>query len=277
MQVVKIACELPSERARSLSQWDCTEIAHQLIRDEVVPTMSAETVRRILTSHHLKPWRHRMWLSPKTPRDARFVAMVHDLITLYTRPLSEGEAVLSLDENTNLQPRPRTAPTRPALPEYPVLLEHEYRRAGAINLLAAFDTRSGKVIGITERKKRQAEFLLLLEAIDAAYPASFATIHLVMDNLRMHTGRQVLAWLAAHPRFVCHFTPVHCSWLNQIEQWFSILQRKRLRIVHFASLAALCSALHVFLAQWNEQAHPFNWTSQSATKFMAKCRFTLAA
>jgi hypothetical protein len=76
---------------------------------------------------------------------------------------------------------------------------------------------------------------------------------------------------------VGHFTPVHCSWLNQIEQWFSILQRKRLRTVQFASLAALCSALQLFMTQWNAKAHPFNWTTKSAAKIMAKCCLTSSA
>ena len=87
MYVVKIACERPDELGRSLSQWDCTEIARQLVRDGVVSSISAETVRRILLSHRLKPWRQKMWLSPKVPRDAAFAAQVREICDLYTRPL----------------------------------------------------------------------------------------------------------------------------------------------------------------------------------------------
>ena len=98
------------------------------------------------------------------------------------------------------------------------------------------------------------------------------TIHLVLDNLRMHTGKQVQAWLAQHPRFVFHHPPVHCSWMNQVEQWFGILKRKRLRIADFASKEHLAERLMAFIREWNEIAHPFHWTSKSVAKVMAKCQ-----
>ena len=107
MHVVKIACERPDELGRSLSQWDCIEIARQLVRDGVVPSISAETVRQILLHHRLKPWRQKMWLSAKVPRDAAFAAQVQEVCDLYTRPLRPDEVVLCVDEMTSLQPRPR--------------------------------------------------------------------------------------------------------------------------------------------------------------------------
>ena len=93
----------------------------------------------------------------------------------------------------------------------------------------------------------------------------------MLDNVSVHKGKQVQAWLAAHPRFVCHFLPVHCSWMNQVEQWFSIVQRKRLRISDFPDLDHLSEGLMAFVREWNQTAHPFNWSSKSATKVMAKC------
>ena len=111
-----------------------------------------------------------------------------------------------------------------------------------------------------------------MEQLDREIPASVKTIHVVLDNLRMHKGKQVMGWLEKHPRFVFHHPPVHCSWMNQVEQWFSILQRKRLAIVDFASKAELAEKLQQFMAQWNEQAHPFNWTGKSVAKVMAKCQ-----
>src|SRR3954447_4810250 len=100
MHAVKIACERPDDVGRSLSQWDCTEIARQLVRDGVVASISAETVRQILLHHRLKPWRQKMWLSAKVPRDAAFAAQVHEVCDLYTRPLSPDEVVLCVDEMT---------------------------------------------------------------------------------------------------------------------------------------------------------------------------------
>jgi transposase len=269
IHLVKLACERPDKLGRSLSQWDCLELAHQLEREGVVAHISPETVRRILDHHNLKPWRHHMWLSPHTPRDAAFYARVAEVVDLYTRSLRYDELVLCVDEKTSLQPRPRRHPTRPAQPGRPIRVEHEYRRAGALNLLAAFDTRTGWVYGQCYGRKRQREFITFLEYLAAEIPATIRTIHLICDNARAHTGKQVQAWLTSHPRLVMHFTPVHCSWLNQVEQWFSILQRKRLRIVDFASTADLQTKLQQFMAEWNERAHPFNWSTKSAAKVMA--------
>ena len=270
IHVVRLACERPDPLGRSLSQWDCTELARQLIADGVVEDISAATVRRILATHQLKPWRQHVWLYPKQPRDAAFSATVAALIDLYTRPLHPDEVVLSVDEKTSLQPRPRHAPTLPAQPQnIPTRYEHEYRRAGALNLCAAFDTRSGKVYGQCYERKRQREFIAFLETLDAEFAERIHTIHLVCDNVSTHHGKEVRKWFANHQRFVVHFTPVHCSWMNQVEQWFSIVQRKRLRIVDFASKDHLRVKLEQFIQEWNQHAHPFNWSTKSAAKVMA--------
>jgi transposase len=278
VHLVKIACERPDLAGRSLSQWDCAELARQLLRDGVVDFISVSTVQRILASHKLKPWRHHMWLSPKVPRDAEFYARVREIIDLYTRPLASDEVVLCLDEKTSLQPRARLSPTKPAQPDgRPALVEHEYRRDGALQLFAAFDTRTGRVRGRTYERKRQAEFIAFLKHLDAEIPPSVATIHLVLDNVSTHHGKQARAWLAAHPRFRLHFTPVHCSWMNQMEQWFGILQRKRFRIADFQDKAELAAKVHQFIIEWNERAHPFNWSTRSVAKVMADAPAALAA
>ena len=267
-----MACERPEDHGRSLSFWDCQELAAQLVAEAIVPRISVETVRRILEDHHLKPWRYHLWLSPKVPRDEAFAAAVAEICDLYTRPLAADEMVLCVDEKTSLQPRPRKSPTLAAQPKRPARVEHEYRRAGALNLFAAFDTRTGRVYGRTAERKRQVEFIAFLEQLDREIPAAIATIHVVLDNLVMHKGQQVRAWLAKHPRFVFHHPPVHRSWMNQAEQWFSILQRKRLRIADFADKAALAERLAAFIDEWNQVAHPFNWSTKSVAKIMAKCR-----
>jgi transposase len=272
LHLVKIACERPDKLGRSLSQWDCRELAGQLVRDGVVESIAADTVRRILENHQLKPWRHHLWLSPQVPRDADFAARVQEIADLYTRQLGPHEVVLCLDEKTSLQPRPRKAPTKAAAPGRPVLVEHEYGRCGALNLFAAFDTRTGKVYGMTAERKRQEEFIAFLEQLDREFGPEVTAVHVVLDNLRMHKGKKVQAWLARHPRFVFHHPPVHCSWMNQVEQWFSVLQRKRLAIADFASKAELAEKLQQFIGQWNEQAHPFRWTTKSVAKVMAKCQ-----
>jgi transposase len=245
IHVVRLACERPDQLGRSLSQWDCAELVRQLIAEGIVEVISFATVRRILLAHQLKPWRHHCWLYPKPPRDATFYATITALINLYTRPLRQDELGLSLDEKTSLQPRPRRAPTRPAQPQnLPNRYEHEY--------------------------KRQQECIAFLEHLGQEIAEPIRTIHLVCDHVSTHHGKDVTRWLARHPRFVVHFTPVHCSWMNQVEQWCSILQRKRLRIVDFTSKDHLRAKLEQFIREWNQQAHPFNWSTKSVAKVMAE-------
>jgi len=274
--LVKVACELPDNEGRSLSLWTCAELGRTLRESGVVDSISPSSVQRILEAHRLKPWRVHHWLSPKVPRDEVFRQQVLELTDLYTRPLAPHERVLCLDEKTSLQPRTRTTETRPPQPgPVPAHLEHEYIRKGALNLFAAFDTRSGEVIGLCRRRKRQVEFIELLEEIDRRTPASVTLIHIVCDNVSTHHGKLVRAWLEAHPRFQIHFTPVHCSWMNQVEQWFSILQRKRMVAPNFNDLADLEAKIGTFIEEWNQVAHPFAWTSASFEKILAKVDATL--
>lgn len=269
-ELVQRACALPDQAGRSLALWDCRELARQLVADGVVTAISTETVRRLLERLDLKPWRFHYWLTPKAPRDAAFDAIVAELCDLYTRPLADDEVVLSVDEKTSIQPRPRLHPTRPPRAKEPALVEHEYRRDGALNLFAAFDTRSGHVYGQGHRRKRTAEFVAFLGHLETHLDPAITRVHLVLDNLRTHQTQAVQTWLVAHPRFVLHFTPVHCSWLNQVEQWFGLLQRKRLRFADFASWADLLRKLLAYIAEWNEHAHPFRWTTASFAKVLAR-------
>jgi len=268
---------MPEQLGRSLSLWDATELARELVEQGVVDAISPQTVQRILHDHRLKPWRHHHWLGKKVPRDAAFIAQTEEISDLYTRRLGPDEVVLSVDEKSSLQPRTRKAPTRPAVPSRPVQVEHEYERKGALNLFAALDTRSGITYGRTYPRKRQAEFIDFLEHLDATIPARVRRIHVICDNVSVHHGKAVRAWLAKHPRFVFHFTPVHCSWMNQVEQWFSILQRKRLVLSNFDSLEDLATKIEEFIRMWNEVAVPFRWTRASFNKILAKAEAELAA
>jgi hypothetical protein len=140
-----------------------------------------------------------------------------------------------------------------------------------------FHDTTGNVIGISRPRKRQVEFIELLEQIDGCTPAHVTIIHLVCDNVRMHKGKLVQEWLAQHSRFRMHFTPVHCSWMNQVEQWFSIIRRKRLAAVNFTDLDDLEAKIVAFIVEWNEVAHPFDWTPASFDKVLAKVEQNLKA
>ena len=113
------------------------------------------------------------------------------------------------------------------------------------------------------------EFIAFLNYLDSMIPAHITSVHVVCDNLSVHKGKEVLKWLSKQPRFVFHFTPVHCSWMNQVEQWFSILQRKRFIIPDFASIEDLRDKVYLYIEQWNQRAHPFKWTTKSVAKVMA--------
>ena len=226
--IVKIARERPDNAGRSISHWFCIDMASQLIAEDLVESISIETIRRILNNYKLKPWRVHIWLKSKYPRDEEFYRTVKEIINFYTEQLDDDEIVLSVDEKTSLQPRPGSFAVKPALPgNKPNLQEREYERAGALQLFAAFDTRTGKVYGQCHDRKRQVEFISFPEYLDNAISDSIKKIHIAADNVSVHHGKEAQKWLKTHPRFISHFTPVHCSWMNQIEQWFSILQRKR--------------------------------------------------
>lgn len=274
MELVRIACEMPEKLGRSLCLWDCTELAVILQVRGVVESISPQTVQRILDSNNLKPWRFHPWLRPKT-RDQEFIDRTRDICQLYTEPLPDDEIVLCIDEKTSLQPRTRLAATKPAQPGKPVLVEHEYKRKGALNLFAAFNICNGQIIGDTYSRKRQLEFIDFLQQIEAATDSHITTIHIVCDNLKVHSGKQVIAWLKDHPRFCFHFTPVHCSWMNQVEQWFSILQRKRFTITNFESIQNLAERIAQFIVQWNEKAKLFKWTKQSFDKVLQKAELEM--
>jgi transposase len=277
LHTIDLACRLPGERGRPVSTWDCTELARQLVAEGEVAAISPSTVRRFLTANRLRPWRTHYWLHPRVPRDAAFRARVQTLADLYTRPLGPEERVICFDELTALAPRPRRAPTRPARPGRPVQVEHEYRRCGALNVLAAIDTRDGSVSAFVCRRKRAVEVCRLLDLIDGQLGPAVTGIHLVCDNVSTHTGKVVTAWVAAHPRFTLHYPPPHCSWMNQVEQWLSILARKRLRMPNFADLDALADAILAFIADWNVRCHPFRWTTASFEKILAKVDAAIAA
>jgi transposase len=271
IHVVRLACERPDLFGRSLSPWAGAELTRQLMADGLVTDISTATIRRILAAHPLKPWCHHLWRYPKHPRAAELYATVADVIALYPRPLRDDEIVLSLDEKTSLQPRPRLAPPRPAqLQNLPKRCEHEDKRAGALNLFAAFDPRSGRVYGQGDERKRQQAGIAFLEHLDREVAKHIQTIHLVGDHVSMHHGTDVTRGFAKHQRFVRHVTPMPCSWMKQVEQWCSILQRKRWRIADFTSTDHLRAKLAQCIREWNQQAHPFNWSPKSVAKVMAE-------
>jgi len=184
--------------------------------------------------------------------------------------------VLCVDEQTSVPPRTRQAPPWAAHRGPPVRVAHEYPRQDALKLCAGFDPRTGKVYATTAVRKRQVDCIAFLEHGDWQIPPTSTTMHVRLDNVRRHKGKQGPAWGAPHPRFVFHLPPGHCSWRHQGEHWFSLLQRKRWPLADVADKHPWAERLMACVAEWNEHARPFRWSTKSVAKVMAKCENPVA-
>jgi hypothetical protein len=257
-------------RSRSLSPWDGHDLARRRLAAGIVAEISAATVRRLLAAQPRQPWRHHRGLHAKPPRDAAFSATVAELIALDTRPLRADAMVLCREEKTSLPPRPRPSPPLPAPPPHrPNRGEHADTRAGALPLLAALDPRSGTVDGPWYDRKRHREFIAVLDAVQGEVAEHLRTRHLGGDHVSTPHGNEGKTWWAHHPRGSGHFTAVHGSWMKHVDQWGSIRQRQRWRLVDVASTDQLRAKLDQFIPEWNQPAHPLNWSTTSVAKIMA--------
>jgi hypothetical protein len=261
--VVALACELPAQRAQPLSRYSTGDLARLISAHPAAPPLSRSTIWRILDRHILKPWRYRSWLYP---RDPAFTAKAGRVLDLYAgiwegQPLGPDDCVLSADEKTSIQARGRRHPSRPPGPGAGQRVEHEYARGGAVAYLAAWDVRAGGVSGRCEATTGKAAFGRLVDQVMAQTPYRSATrVFWIVDNGSSHRGETAAAELMArYPTLILVHLPIHASWLNQIEIYFSILQRKVLTPNDFADLVALTERLHAFADLYNDTAVPFNW------------------
>ena len=199
---------------------DATHWSTRSMAREVGLTQSA--VLRIWKAFGLQPHRQGTW---KLSKDPQFVAKVRDVVGLYLNP-PERAVVLCVDEKSQIQALDRTAPVPPMLPGTPERATHDDKRAGTSSLYAALDLTTGKVIGRLHSRHRAIEFKHFLRTLDSEVPADL-DVHVVLDNSSTHKTPAIQRWLAAHPRFVLHFTPTSSSWLNLVERWFAELTSKK--------------------------------------------------
>jgi transposase len=224
-------------------------------------SMAAETgltqtaVSRIWRAFGLQPHRQETW---KLSKDPQFIAKVRDVVGLYLDP-PERAVVLCVDEKSQIQALDRTAPILPLLPGTPQRATHDYKRSGTSSLYAALDVTTGKVIGALRSRHRAIEFKQFLQTIDREVPDGL-TVHLVLDNSSTHKTPAIQRWLAAHPRFVLHFTPTSSSWLNLVERWFAELTTKKLRRGAHRSVRQLNTDIRAWIETWNDDPKPFVWT-----------------
>jgi transposase len=217
--------------------------------------MSQSAVSRIWRAFGLQPHRQDAW---KLSRDPLFIDKVRDVVGLYLDP-PEAAVVLCVDEKSQIQALDRTAPIFPMMPGTPARASHDYRRAGTSSLYAALDITTGTVIGSLQARHRAIEFKKFLAKIDAEVPADY-DVHVVLDNASTHKTPAVKRWLAAHPRFVLHFTPTSSSWLNLVERWFGELTTKKLQRGTHRSVRALNADIRAWIESWNDNPRPYVWT-----------------
>ena len=232
---------------------DATHWSTRSMAREVGLTQSA--VLRIWKAFALQPHRQEPW---KLSKDPQFIAKVRDVVGLYLNP-PERAVVLCVDEKSQIQALDRTAPILPMLPGTPERATHDYKRAGTSSLYAALDLTTGKVIGRLHSRHRAIEFKQFLRTLDREVPAHL-DVHLVLDNSSTHKTPAIQRWLAAHPRFVLHFTPTSSSWLNLVERWFAELTTKKLRRGAHRSVRALNDDIRTWIDTWNADPRPFVWT-----------------
>ena len=261
--VKAIACELPAQRDQPLSRYSLADLQQVITRDPAVGPISRSTVWRILDRDALKPWRYRMWIFPRDPAFAEKAGQVLDLYAGWWegRPLGAADYVLSADEKTSIQARCRCHRSRPPLPAQPLQVEFEYERMGAVQYLAAWDVRRGLVFGRCEAHTGIVPFGRLVAQVMGQEPYRSADrVFWIVDNGSSHRGAAAVQRLRAqYPNLILVHLPVHASWLNQIEIYFSIIQRKVLTPNDFTSCAAVERRLVAFEQRSNATPRPFAW------------------
>ena len=276
MQVKALACELPQERGLPFSRLSHADIAAEAVARGIVGSISSMTVWRWLSADAIRPWCHRSWIFP---RDPEFAAKATRVLDLYQgiwkeQPLGDDDYVISADEKTSIQARKRLAKGRPPAPGSRRKVEAEYERKGALAYLAAWDVHQAKLFGLCSPTTGIAHFYKLVHLVMTQEPyRSARRVFWITDNGSSHRGvasvQRLKEW---YPNAVQIHTPVHASWLNQIEIYFSVVQRKALTPNEFQSLAELQKHLLAFQNHYQKIASTFEWrfTKHDLYRLLAK-------
>jgi transposase len=262
--VVALACQLPSVTGVPLARWSGPELKRELAAQGLVSEpVSVTSLLRILAESPVKPWQYQSWIFP---RDPDFAAKAEVILDLYQgfyqgEPLGPGDRILSFDAKPSIQARGRIHATLPAAPGRAARVEHEYVRHGALALLAGLDVHTGKVFASTPRTTGITPFMDLAGEVMAQPEYKNAPrVFVVVDNGSDHRGKAAIERLRkAHPNAVMVHTPVHASWLNQVEIFFSVIQKKVISPNDFPSLEKLSETLLAFIDRYNQTAGPFHW------------------
>ena len=291
--IVAMACQKPRNFGRPCEIWTNRELKLQAIKDSIVTSISERQIARIIGEAQIQPTKSAYWLNIK--KDPDRIDKILEICHAYReakKRVTKGEITISIDEMTAIQAKQRTAEDRPPLPGRRLTwqIEHEYIRHGTLCLLGAWDVVEGKAFGWCNPTRNEVDFVDFIKKCQAQYPDA-KRLHIVLDNLNTHQSETLVLWVAAqvgtpkeelgvkgksgilknmktrakylntktHP-VVFHYTPKHCSWMNQIEIWFGILMRKVLKSASFLSLDDLENRIMEFIEYFNKtMAKPFKW------------------
>ena len=262
-EVKALACELPKTHGLPLGRYSRTEL-HRLVVERGLSEASASTIWRWLHDDALKPWQQRSWVFVRDPQFASRAGRVLDLYhrRFKGRRLRPDEYVICADEKTQLQALGRRHPTLPTQPGRPARVEFEYTRNGTLAYIAAWDVHHANLFDRVEAKNGIEPFSRLVEQVMTTEPyASARTVYWIVDNGSSHAGKASIRRIEeTWPNARLIHLPVHASWLNQIELYFSIVQRKALTPNDFHSLDELRKRLLGFSDRYRQIARPFEWT-----------------
>jgi len=261
-EVIALACDEPHNYGYTGEEhWTYTTLTEAVQRCTGIP-MSRSSVFRTLQEVDLKPHRTRMWLHSPDPD---FRAKVNQLVALYQQEWPTDVMVLCIDEKTGIQANERKYETQRPLPGRSGRYEFEYIRHGTQSLIAAFNIRNGHVLARCGATRTAADLVAFMDEVVATDCEQAGRVIVIWDNLNIHHEGPDRRWTEFNRRhggkFVFVYTPLHASWVNQIELFFSILSRRCLKRASFASADALRERILAFIAHWNgEEGHPFHWT-----------------
>jgi hypothetical protein len=284
LHVVTLASSKTEEHQQPDASWTLDNLAFEILRDAYHRDVSRSTIGRILSEADLKPHRSLYWLNSHDPD---FDSKAKEICQLYRdapRFFEQGRLVLSSDEKTGMQILQRKYPTKPAKPGHIEKREFEYIRHGTRALLASFCVPTGEVVWNLGPTRTSVDWVRHLEHVATHYP-QMKRFDWVVDNLNTHWSLDVCQWVAKQSGIRCdvraletgcerrtflsdpshkhvfHFTPIHGSWLNQVELFFSVLSRRFLKRADFANAAEFEQRIHTWLTTYNrDHAHPYRWT-----------------
>jgi transposase len=275
-RVKALACTPPREHGLPLARWSCPELARHAVAEQICDSISPATVRRWLSEDALKPWQYHSWIFITDPDFAVKAARVLDLYhgRWDQKPLGDNDFVVSADEKTSIQARCRCHPTLPPGTARAMRVNHDYHRRGALAYLAAYDVHQARVFGRCEDTTGIDPFTRLVTQVMSTEPyASAERVFWIVDNGSSHRGQKAIDRLATQfPNAIMVHTPVHASWLNQVEIFFSIVQRKVVSPNDFTDLDTVATSLAEFETRYNQTAQPFKWkfTTTDLTDFLTR-------